>query len=677
MKNLKMLLKPIFLSLAIFIMMTVVPNTAFAATGDFTYQAVPDDAESIEVIGYTGNDANLTIPMVIDGKTVLGIGDNAFQGSDTLKSFVVPESVTYIGMNAFSNCSNLDSIRFLGNAPIVGENAFLNSSSNLKIYYNPKNSGFTNPWNQIPSVPFISLTGIQIDKTSVDLSVGDTFKPTVTFVPSNATNKNISWTSSVPKVASVDNNGTIKALSVGTSTITATTEDGSLIVSVSINVIGLPTLPTGEYGNAQSYTAINLFWNAVQNATDYQIYRSNTSNGSYALIATVKTTGFTNSGLKKGTTYYYKIRSFNSKTGKYSNYSPVITARTLDDTIGSKLVTYMSILNNRDSVFKKAVALHNGVKSNTCAYTASEALRRIGLNIPNGTGRTEQVEMHLKARGWTREMNLNLLQPGDVCFTTDSKGNKLGGHSTHTFIFMGWANKEKTLMNICDNQVPTYGAVYHTRTIKKSEITDATAFFYHTNQTDVSKILKLSTKLGVKSVAYNKIQINWEKATSAYGYQIYRATSRYGTYSNIGTSRSTSFVDSKAVNGKTYYYKVRAYSTATPSEKNVKAITIYGNYSSVYSVKASLPAPKVSFSSTVKGAVTLSWNGVGGATNYEVYRAKSPKGAYSKLATTSKTKYTNTKLTSKKTYYYKVRAYRLVGKTKVYSGYFYINGKVK
>ena len=136
-------------------------------------------------------------------------------------------------------------------------------------------------------------------------------------------------------------------------------------------------------------------------------------------------------------------------------------------------------------------------------------------------------------------------------------------------------------------------------------------------------------------------------------------------------------MDSKAVNGKTYYYKVRAYSTATPSEKNVKAITIYGNYSSVYSVKASLPAPKVSFSSTVKGAVTLSWNGVGGATNYEVYRAKSPKGAYSKLATTSKTKYTNTKLTSKKTYYYKVRAYRLVGKTKVYSGYFYINGKVK
>ena len=238
MKNLKMLLKPIFLSLAIFIMMTVVPNTAFAATGDFTYQAVPDDAESIEVIGYTGNDANLTIPMVIDGKTVLGIGDNAFQGSNTLKSIIVPESVTYIGMNAFSNCSNLDSIRFLGNAPIVGENAFLNSSSNLKIYYNPKNSGFTNPWNQIPSVPFISLTGIQIDKTSVDLSVGDTFKPTVTFVPSNATNKNISWTSSVPKVASVDNNGTIKALSVGTSTITATTEDGSLIVSVSINVIG-------------------------------------------------------------------------------------------------------------------------------------------------------------------------------------------------------------------------------------------------------------------------------------------------------------------------------------------------------------------------------------------------------------------------------------------------------
>ena len=58
-----------------------------------------------------------------------------------------------------------------------------------------------------------------------------------------------------------------------------------------------------------------------------------------------------------------------------------------------------------------------------------------------------------------------------------------------------------------------------------------------------------------------------------------------------------------------------------------------------------------------------------GATKYEVWRATSSGGTFYKLPDTTALSYTNTGLTTGKTYYYKVRAYRLVGDTKVYGGY--------
>lgn len=71
-------------------------------------------------------------------------------------------------------------------------------------------------------------------------------------------------------------------------------------------------------------------------------------------------------------------------------------------------------------------------------------------------------------------------------------------------------------------------------------------------------------------------------------------------------------------------------------------------------------------------SVTVSWSKVSSADGYEVYRAKSKAGAYSriaKVASASKVKYTNKSLATGTTYYYKVRAYRVVDGTTVYSGF--------
>ncbi len=72
----------------------------------------------------------------------------------------------------------------------------------------------------------VSVTGVTLNKTSTSLYVGDTETLTATVAPDNATNKAVTWTSSNPSVATVEN-GVVTALARGTAVITATAADGS------------------------------------------------------------------------------------------------------------------------------------------------------------------------------------------------------------------------------------------------------------------------------------------------------------------------------------------------------------------------------------------------------------------------------------------------------------------
>ena len=76
-------------------------------------------------------------------------------------------------------------------------------------------------------------------------------------------------------------------------------------------------------------TKATLTWKKVKNATGYEVYRSDSKNGTYKKVTTISkaaTVKYTDKkGLKKGKTYYYKVRAYNKVKGKknYSNYSSV------------------------------------------------------------------------------------------------------------------------------------------------------------------------------------------------------------------------------------------------------------------------------------------------------------------------------------------------------------------
>lgn len=83
----------------------------------------------------------------------------------------------------------------------------------------------------------ILVTGVQLDKTSITMALGISVRLNATITPSNATNKNIIWTSSNATVASVSG-GLVTANKVGSAEITATTEDGSFVARCDVTVQG-------------------------------------------------------------------------------------------------------------------------------------------------------------------------------------------------------------------------------------------------------------------------------------------------------------------------------------------------------------------------------------------------------------------------------------------------------
>ena len=94
----------------------------------------------------------------------------------------------------------------------------------------------------------IAVTGVKLNKNSLELTVDGTEKLTATVNPTDATNKAVTWKSSNVSVATVDANGKVTAVAAGKATITVTTTDGSFSAECKVTVDGSTTVnPGGGY----------------------------------------------------------------------------------------------------------------------------------------------------------------------------------------------------------------------------------------------------------------------------------------------------------------------------------------------------------------------------------------------------------------------------------------------
>lgn len=165
--------------------------------------------------------------------------------------------------------------------------------------------------------------------------------------------------------------------------------------------------------------------------------------------------------------------------------------------------------------------------------------------------------------------------------------------------------------------------------------------------------------------------LSWSRVSNASGYEVWMYKSSVGDYAKVKTITSgstTSYKRSSLTSATMYRYKVRAYRT-------VNGVKYYGNFTDEFITGTKPLTPSITLSSTQKGKIRITWSNISKkTTGYQIYRATSRYGTYTRIATIEDgniaRSYTNSGRTSKKTYYYKVRAYRTLdnGK-KVYSSY--------
>ncbi|MGL4454153.1 MAG: hypothetical protein ACRCTZ_23635 [Sarcina sp.] len=110
---------------------------------------------------------------------------------------------------------------------------------------------------------------------------------------------------------------------------------------------------------------------------------------------------------------------------------------------------------NDTNVMNQAILARGGCALNTCVLFQSNALRSIGVNVPQNITFTTNLAQYLENNGWKAETNFKNLQSGDLCFA----GN------THTFVFMGWEQKSKDLAYVMGDESYMFHETYSIRNL--------------------------------------------------------------------------------------------------------------------------------------------------------------------------------------------------------------------
>ncbi|MBQ7242678.1 MAG: Ig domain-containing protein [Bacilli bacterium] len=210
----------------------------------------------------------------------------------------------------------------------------------------------------------VAVSGVKLNKSSATLEEGKTLQLYETVSPSDANNKQVSWTSSNPNVADVSSSGLVSALSVGKATITVTTADGGFTATCAISVV-----EKENFSYVVGDTAFSLY-------TKTSTYSSST----YLHIVTpITNTGNVNIYLNSASYDIYDANEnpLMSINQYYSKETPSILAPgetgyfTIDKTYDSEVLTGLKIVDH--------ITITNAKNYKTKRYTLSN----ISFSIDN------------------------------------------------------------------------------------------------------------------------------------------------------------------------------------------------------------------------------------------------------------------------------------------------------
>jgi uncharacterized protein YjdB len=183
---------------------------------------ITSDIESVEFMIYASNleKVNAVVTGAIDGRNI----NNENKFVETAWPWDAP-----VGANAWNKIV----------LPIDASKYLNDTIHNVNMFANPMNSDPAAVTVYIDEVIInrtVFVTGVTLDVTSATIDEGDDLYLTPTISPGNASNLNVTWTSSDESVATVNSFGKVTGEGPGTATITVTTEDGSYSATCEVTV---------------------------------------------------------------------------------------------------------------------------------------------------------------------------------------------------------------------------------------------------------------------------------------------------------------------------------------------------------------------------------------------------------------------------------------------------------
>ena len=194
--------------------------------------------------------SSYTIP---DG--VEKIGKKAFYGCRYIESLTIPVSVAEIEASALGNCYDIRAVYYLGTREqwkevVIGADNYMFALVNVRCADDSQCRHVWGEWEVVEEATYekdglerracslcnieetraipklVRASAIELSDSEKKLNVGKSFTITATVKPDNAWNRTVTWSSSDPSIATVDENGTVTAIAKGEAIITAESADG-------------------------------------------------------------------------------------------------------------------------------------------------------------------------------------------------------------------------------------------------------------------------------------------------------------------------------------------------------------------------------------------------------------------------------------------------------------------
>ena len=214
-------------------------------------------------------------------------------GTATLTATIMPDNATDQNVTWSSDTSGIVTIAPSTDTKTATITATGTGTTTIKAIVDGKSAECTVTVNAAATV---QVESVSLDKTNLELTEGETAQLNATVLPETATNRNVTWSSNAPGVATVDSSGKVTAVAPGTATITVTTADGGKTATCVVTVTAATVPVTGV---TLSQTQASLYCNRTPDtlaltarvAPDNATNKAMTWTSSDSAVATVDQNG--------------------------------------------------------------------------------------------------------------------------------------------------------------------------------------------------------------------------------------------------------------------------------------------------------------------------------------------------------------------------------------------------